>query len=237
MIRFLRLGRVILYMLWKLPGLFVLEKLNPDKVDEFVDKAAQKWSKLLLWVFEVELEISGRENFPASHVRPVVIMANHQSQLDIPALFVATNCTLGFVAKKELTKVPILNHWMVKIGCVFIDRKNRSAARRSIETAAQIIGTHPMVLFPEGTRSKTGELLPLKPGGARLAILSRAWIQPIRIQGTRKGWEGRKRFKGKVKAKVTILPPFDASEYADEKKSLLEIRDKVLQSWESVSPT
>src|SRR6185436_3356029 len=98
---------------------------------------------------------------------------------------------IGFVAEKELGSIPLLSYWMRQVGCVFIDRSDKTGAHRALERAAEGMGAHPLVVFPEGTRSKTGALLPAKIGGFRLAQLAQAQVLPVLVLGTRDAAENR----------------------------------------------
>ena len=82
----------------------------------------REWSTYVLDLFNADLTITGRENIPPPTGRRIIIMSNHQSQLDIPALTKAMDRLTGFVAKRELTRIPMLNYWMLQLGCVLIDR-------------------------------------------------------------------------------------------------------------------
>lgn len=121
--------------------------------------------------------------------RPYVIMANHCSYLDIPALFIAFPGYTYFIAKKELRRMPFLGWFMILAGMIFIDRKNTLAAKESLAEAAKLIQNGKnVIIFPEGTASKNGKMGEFKKGGFHLAADANAYIAPIRIQGTYQIW-------------------------------------------------
>ena len=91
-------------------------------------KDFRSWSAYVLRVFTVDLEVIGRGHIPESKDRKIIIMSNHQSQLDIPALTRGIDRITGFVAKRELSRIPLLNYWMHQLGCVIIDRAAFSRA-------------------------------------------------------------------------------------------------------------
>jgi 1-acyl-sn-glycerol-3-phosphate acyltransferase len=194
------------------------------------------WARFVLRRFDVSLRVEGAGNAPAEDGRRLVVVSNHQSQLDIPALVAALDRRIGFVAKKELASIPLLNYWMRRIGCVFIDRSDKVRAHRALEEAAKGMGAHPLVVFPEGTRSQTGQLLPLKLGGFRLALSARARVLPVLIEGTRDAAENRAGTAGPVPVRVRVFPPLDTAEIEDGKPGLNRIKDYVEACWRSAAP-
>ncbi len=141
------------------------------------------WSPVLLWAGGATLDVSGLENVPKQG--PVIFVSNHQSTIDIPVLFVATPLDFRFVAKMILKYVPFLGWYMNWAGFVFIDRKNKKAAIASLEKASERIreGIN-IVMFAEGTRSDTLEVLPFKKGPFALALSSGVPIVPVTIEGS-----------------------------------------------------
>ncbi len=197
----------------------------------FLPPAFVAWANYVLRTFDVILEVNGSENIPKASGKPVVVLANHQSQLDIPALGVGVGDLLGFVAKRELSRIPILAYWMRKIGCVFIDRSNKAEAQRTLSEIAKHPPEHPLIVFPEGTRSKTGSLLPFKLGGARLALMSQALVLPVRIEGTREAFEARKGRRGPFHVTISFHPVLDASSLTQERHGLEQIKEHVESCW------
>lgn len=116
--------------------------------------------------------------------KPYFFAMNHQSLFDIVAAFVCIPVNLRFVAKKSLRLIPFLGWYMTVTRMVFIDRKNREDAKRSLEEACEKIKTGISILtFPEGTRSRDGRLLPLKKGLFIMAIQAGVPIVPVAIEG------------------------------------------------------
>lgn len=207
------------------------------QLDAKLERDYRRWSAYVLGVFDVDLSVEGREFVPPADGGKLVVVSNHQSQLDIPTLVNALDRRTGFVAKKELASIPLLSYWMRQVGCVFIDRSDRAGAHRALEKAAQDMGGHPLVVFPEGTRSKDGKLLPLKLGGFRLALLAKARILPVLIEGTRDAAENRKAGKGGIPARVRIFPVLDAAGLPDGKPSLVRIKEYVEACWRNTEVT
>lgn len=196
----------------------------------------RNWANYTLGVFGVDLTVRGREHIPAGSDRRLVIMSNHQSQLDIPAIAGALDRLCGFVAKRELTRIPLLSYWMRQIGCVTIDRADKRGAHKALEKAAGEM-THPLAVFPEGTRSKDGSLLPFKLGGSRLAVLSQAIILPVLIEGTRDAAENRKPGSSgkRIPVRVTLFPALDTRGMDESKPNLNAIKDYVERCWRNPS--
>lgn len=126
--------------------------------------------------------------FGAEHIDrhgPQVFMCNHQSNIDIIALFAAMPVRLGFMAKSELRGVPLFGRAMAAGGHVFIDRKDRQNAHAAIGRAAgDVREGRNLVVFPEGTRSAAGTVKRFKKGGFHLAQQARVPIVPVGIRGT-----------------------------------------------------
>ena len=142
------------------------------------------WGRAICHLTPVSVEISGTENLGTN--KSYVIAANHQSQYDIFILYGWLNTDFKWVAKQELRKLPLMGFAMDKMGHIFIDRSNRQAAIHSLEAARNKIGNGISVLFfPEGTRTKTGELGAFKKGAFKMALYLELPVLPISIIGTR----------------------------------------------------
>ena len=146
---------------------------------------ARAWACCLLWSAGVRLEKSFEE-VPDKR-QSYVFMANHQSLYDIPALIQALPGQTRFLAKKTLFSIPIFGWALRASGFISIDRKDRSRASESFSEAVDRLRSGASaVVFPEGARSRDGELLPFERGGFLLAIKSGAPIVPVGVQGSLK---------------------------------------------------
>ncbi len=155
----------------------------PNRPGGVYDECARRWSVRMIKVAGVEIRTSGYEHVPQD--RPVVYASNHQSWFDIWALLSIVPGQTRFVAKKELAKVPVLGRALHSAGHIYIDRANREAAFSAYEEAgAYIRRGMSAVLFVEGTRSRTGELLPFKKGPFVLALAAQVPIVPVYCAGT-----------------------------------------------------
>ena len=140
--------------------------------------------RLGLGLSGIRYRVDGREHVPRD--RSAVYCSNHQSNVDPPVLFEAVHPRLHILYKAELESIPILARAFRYGGFIPIDRRNKEAAMRSIERgAASIRAGNSFLIFPEGTRSRTADLLPFKKGGFIMAIQAQAPIVPIAVQGGR----------------------------------------------------
>lgn len=114
-----------------------------------------------------------------------VFIANHKSYLDTATLFVYAGRRIGFLAKKELLKVPVLGYGMSFVNIMAIDRSNAKRARETTEAAtARIKSGVSFAIFAEGTRARPGELLPFKKGAFHMAVAAQVPIVPVAIKNT-----------------------------------------------------
>ena len=136
------------------------------------------------WLAGIRWKVAGREHVP--HDRAVVVCANHQSNVDPPVIFRVVHPRLRVLYKHEIDQIPLLPRAFRMAGFVPIDRHNKESAMRSIELgAAALRAGKSFLIFPEGTRSRTDELLPFKKGGFRMAIKAGAPIVPVAVSGGR----------------------------------------------------
>lgn len=169
------------------------------------------WIMLFLGSY---VKIIGKENLPARGVG-YCVTPNHCSVLDIPAVFY-TNRWPGSIAKKEAFKIPLINALMWLIHCVSLDRKNpRSAIKAIQDGVSNVKNGIPMMIFPEGTRSKTGEIGEFKAGSFKIATRSKCPVVPVVIKNTRQAFEDAHYF-GFVPIYVQILPAIDTASLSDE---------------------
>lgn len=198
-----------------LPASLLRLAKHPKAADRWMLKSGNALSHIIFWALRCKLEVSGKEKIPPSD-EPLCFVANHQSILDIPAVVGALHILAGFIAKKELKRVPVLNSWINALHCVYIDR---SSARSSVEAILQgvenIKNGMPMFIFPEGTRSKTGKLGEFKTGSLKLATRSKATIVPLAIAGTRQALEAKKGIK-KILVKVSVGNPIPTKDLSEE---------------------
>jgi 1-acyl-sn-glycerol-3-phosphate acyltransferase len=147
------------------------------------DWGTSDWSRWILRAAGTPLQIEGLARIPAG---PVVYASNHSSMFDIWALAAGMPGSIRFVAKQELARIPLLGQAMLAAGHVTIDRTNRNRAMDAYAEAARRIHERGVstVVFPEGTRSRTGELLPFKNAPFGLAIAAQVPLVPVYVHDT-----------------------------------------------------
>lgn len=227
----LRVLRILAFMLASMAGYVWNRITRVMSPEDWLTRQFRRWTDYVLNVFDAGLTLEGTAHLAPQAGRKMIIMSNHQSQLDIPCLAKAADRLIGFVAKQELSRIPLLNYWMRQIGCIFIDRADKRGAHQALEKAANAMSDKPLVVFPEGTRSKDGALLPFKLGGTRLALLSQAVIVPVLIEGSRDAVEKRKAGARRIPVRVKIFPPFDTQGLDGGKASQIRIKEYVERCW------
>jgi 1-acyl-sn-glycerol-3-phosphate acyltransferase len=180
------------------------------------------WSRAMALVTPMIVRVRGREN--AAPGQSYVIVANHQSQYDIFALYGFLGLPFRWVMKAELRKVPFLGPSCYRLGHVFIDRRNRDAAWASIRSARERLrGGTSILFFPEGTRSPDGALLPFKSGAFRLAVEMGLPVLPVTLRGTRDVLPPRTLALFPGRAELRVHPPIAIPEGLDEAAAAAEL--------------
>jgi 1-acyl-sn-glycerol-3-phosphate acyltransferase len=138
----------------------------------------------MLRVAGIRLVVEGLERIPGDG--PVIYMGNHQGNFDINALTLAVPRLFSWIAKEELFRIPVFGAAMKRAGYIPLDRSGGRKALKSMKAAAaRIAAGASVVIFPEGTRTKDGSLLPFKRGAFLLAVKSGVPIVPFTINGSR----------------------------------------------------
>lgn len=150
-----------------------------------VDEYPRRWARALLRLAGVRVRFENTENLDPD--APQVLVANHSSWFDVLALAAFLPGRYCFVAKKEIRKTPFLGYTIERCGHIFIDRSDHQKALQSLEEARRKLEKEKptVIMFPEGTRSETGELQRFKKGAFVLAIQTGADIVPAAITGSR----------------------------------------------------
>ena len=158
---------------------YLLFKSNPD----FNKKVINGWSKNLCKFSGTEIEIKGEVDCSQNFL----VVSNHLSNMDIPILMKAFPDPLFFLAKIELYSIPIFGKAMEKLGFIFVHRKNPRKAIASMKLLGeQARSGKKILIFVEGTRSKTGEMLPFKKGGFLTSQAENLPVLPVAISGSQK---------------------------------------------------
>jgi len=188
---------------------FVLFKLilPPQMYHRWVQKVVLFWARTTLLSTGSRVTVTGSENLPGH--RNICFISNHQGMFDIPLVLGFIGISTGFISKQELFKIPVLSHWMREIPCVFIDRGSARKAIESFQRSAEVIKAgHPMVIFPEGTRSRSDNMGEFHLGSLKLPGMARATIVPLAIKGSWRVMEIDKKIH-KTQLQMRILPPIE----------------------------
>lgn len=194
----------LLLIMLGLPVILLSWLLRRNLVYPVAVRGGRVWLRLI----GVEVQVKGSENLAPNQT--YVLISNHRSYLDPPALLTSVKKRLGFIAKKELLRVPVLGQGMRYVNAVAIDRgRSASAIQRMQDATERLHAGVSFVVFAEGTRARAGELLPFKKGGFYMAIQAGAPIAPVAIKNT-----DRLMGKGTSEARpgtiwITILPPVE----------------------------
>ena len=172
---------VILTLLFSALAVIFSVLVSPSFASRVV---ASTWGRLLAWLVPVVVAVEGGIN--AQQGRSYIVVCNHQSAVDILVVYGWLKLDLKWVIKQELRKIPAIGFGCEKVGHIFIDRKNPTEARRTIEGAlGRLDNGIGILFFAEGTRSPDGKLLPFRKGAFRIAIEQQLPVLPVTVIGTR----------------------------------------------------
>lgn len=193
-----------------------------------IHKVASIWAKMLLTLTNIRTEIIGAENILKGN--PQIFMANHQSDFDILIVLAHLPGQFRWIVKKELFHIPLFGKAMRSAGYIEIDRQHHEKAMKSLDTAARKIREgNSLMSFPEGTRSKDGEIKPFKQGMFYLAIKSGVPIVPISIIGAREIMPKRSLQVKPGKIVMVIDRPIDVTNFSIEnRQELIDMVRKVI---------
>jgi 1-acyl-sn-glycerol-3-phosphate acyltransferase len=193
--------------------------------------ARRMWAPILLWVAGARVEVEGTEYLDPR--RPTLYASNHQSTIDIPVLFVALPLDLRFIAKEQLRWVPLIGWYIQMAGHILIDRSNRARAIASLDRAAKEIARRhiSLIVFPEGTRSDDGRILPFKHGSFGLALKARIPVVPVTLEGSarvmpRRSWRIR---SGVIRVRIGPPVAVDGFDVNDRAGLARVVREAVVE--------
>ncbi len=184
-------------------------------------KNAVTWSKALLNIFKIKVEVLGAEKLKKNET--YVFVSNHASLFDIPILFYALkDFPFIIIYKRSLRKVPILGAALIISPFVPIDRQKPRKAMESVDKTINLMKEKDCpIVFPEGTRSKTGKLGPFKRGAFLIASRAKRPVVPIAVKGSSEILpRGSIAAKSGVKAKVVVGDPIPAPAEISRKTEL-----------------
>ena len=184
------------------------------------------WARINTLAAPSRVRVSGREHIVAG--QSYVVVANHQSHFDIPAIYGWLGIDIRWVMKMELRKIPVLGLACEKLGHVYIDRSSSHRAQSSINAAkSQLHGGTSIFFFPEGTRSLDGRLLPFKKGAFKLAKELNLPILPVTILGTHEILPAKtlNMFPGAVE--LVVHPPIPMTADSTQESLMAQARERI----------
>ncbi len=184
--------------------------MNP--YSDFSNNNIRRWARSILWAAGIRVEVQGKELLHSG--QSYIFMSNHQSAFDILACVVSIPGTVRFIAKKELFRIPFLAQGMRAAGMIAIDRGNSAKARETINKAVDIVRSGvSVIIYPEGTRSRDGNIHRFKKGGFVLAILGHIPIAPMVIYGSFNIMQKKSLKLGKGHIRIEFLKPITTQSY------------------------
>lgn len=179
-----------------------------EKRDALVDRIVRNWAKKLLFMAGAKVTVTGRENIPEGC--PCVFASNHQSFFDILVLLAHLDKPHAILSKASIGKVPLIRLWMKEIHCVYVDRADMKAGIEAINKMIEVIRNgYSAIIFPEGTRSKNGEIGEFKGGAFKVAQKTGTPVIPVALDGTGALFERNHYWIKPGKVNLAILPPIE----------------------------
>lgn len=204
-----------------------LKKRDKKAAERYAYKNVREISKFVLKKSKTIVEVKGLENIPAE---TCVFISNHQAIFDAFLLMAYIDKIIGFIAKKEIKKIPLINRWLLEIGTVYLDRDSVKEGIKAInEGIASLLDGHSMVIFPEGTRSLASEMGEFKKGSLKLATKANVPIVPVTIDGTYRVLEVGNKVTGN-RVKISFHKPIYTDRLGKEEiKELTDITHNIIE--------
>ena len=214
---------LLVYFIFSIPMfgvLWIMGKINKPKMDIVALRIVQWAFRVIRRIGGVKTTVIGFENIPKDE--PVLFVGNHNSYFDIIIAYSMLPRRTGFVSKKELEKVPILHRWMKLLYCLFLDRDNVKEGLKTILQGIEYVKSGiSITIFPEGTRSTTGEIAPFKEGSLKFAEKTGCKIIPVVQNNTRQIFEAHMPFIKKTHTVLEFGTPIDIKDLDKEQRKFL----------------
>ena len=186
---------------------------------KFLGWIAQTWGKVILKLGGIKYSVNGLDQLdPKGHY---VFAANHESAMDIPLTFAGLPYHIVAISKIELKWIPIFGWAMMAGGHFFVDRRNHQQALKSLEKAKASMVKNPrsIIIYPEGTRSINGEIMPFKKGGLVLALQLGVPVVPVALCGTRDAMKKKSLVLNNHPLTVEVGAPIETAQLSFEERN------------------
>lgn len=209
---------------------FLDENNRSEERQTLINKMVPLWARQSLEITKSTVETEGLENIPDE---PVVFVGNHTSYADIVVLlgYLKEGEAVPLVGKAGLKKVPYIGRWMSVIHCIFLNRHNTRQAVQSIQEAIKLVKSgQSLIVFPEGTRTKTGQLNPFLSGAFKIAQKSKVKVVPFCIKNADKISKPGSFSINSAHVVLKVLPPIDTTRYTvKEWRALPQLAEEKVQ--------
>ena len=195
-----------------------------------IAEVCHTWSDKVAKHFKTNIKVINPENLPEEG--PCVYVSNHQSYADILVLLNVIKHQTGFIAKEELASIPVFSKWILRIGSLFILRGDARESLKTISEGVDMIKDgYSLVIFPEGTRSRGGQMGEFKPGSLKLATKAKTVVVPLTINGSYKMYEEPGQITKNVAIEITVHKPVDTSQMdRKELAGLSEVLEETIKN-------
>ncbi|ROR25748.1 1-acyl-sn-glycerol-3-phosphate acyltransferase [Mobilisporobacter senegalensis] len=200
--------------------LFLIGKINPYLKVKYSQAIVVFAFNIILKCCGIKKTIIGAENIPKD--QPVLYVSNHRSYFDVLVAYTSVTSLTGFVAKKEIEKVPFLRVWMRNLNCLFIDRENVREGLKTILKGVDLVKNgYSIFISPEGTRNHGTDMLPFKEGSFKIAEKSGCPIIPVSLSNTDEAFENHFPWIRKAHVIIEFGKPVHVKELDKEHQKFL----------------
>lgn len=242
MIRFILVALcLLLYLILFIPTMFfllIVKRFKPEMASTIAQAMVRNTFRLLLFLAGAKVEVRGQNNIPKDG--GVLFVSNHRSYFDILAGYGYTYKPLGFVAKYEMIRIPLLRQWMKILNCLFLNRKDIKQGLKTILLGIEKVKSGISIwICPEGTRNLNDDVTDVKDfkeGSLKIAEKGKVPIIPVAIYGTYEIWEQHLPYMKKNKVIIEYGEPviIDELSDADKKKLGAYTRGKIVNMLENM---
>ena len=242
MIRFILVALcLLLYLILFIPTMFfllIVKRFKPEMASTIAQAMVRNTFRLLLFLAGAKVEVRGQNNIPKDG--GVLFVSNHRSYFDILAGYGYNYKPLGFVAKYEMIRIPLLRQWMKILNCLFLNRKDIKQGLKTILLGIEKVKSGISIwICPEGTRNLNDDVTDVKDfkeGSLKIAEKGKVPIIPVAIYGTYEIWEQHLPYMKKNKVIIEYGEPIIIDELsdADKKKLGAYTRGKIVNMLENM---